>query len=99
MALEFEWDASKARLNARKHGVTFAEGLTVFRDPLARIFDDPEHSGNERRELIIGHSVGQQLVVVAFTERGSRVRPSSARSATTRERQDYEQNTKQAIGI
>jgi hypothetical protein len=93
MALEFEWDASKARGNARKHGVTFAEGLTVFRDPLARIFDDPEHSGTERRELIIGHSVGQHLLVIAFTERGGRIRLIGARPATAVERQDYEQDT------
>jgi hypothetical protein len=99
MALEFEWDPSKARANARKHGVSFAEGLTVFRDPLARIFDDSEHSGTEGRELIIGHSVDQHLVVIAFTERGGRIRLISARPVTTRERQDYEQDTKQAIGI
>ena len=94
MALEFEWDGSKDNRNARKHGVTFAEGLTVFRDPLARIFDDPEHSGIERRELIVGHSVRQRLLVVAFTERDGRVRLISARSTTTREREDYEQSTK-----
>jgi uncharacterized protein len=94
MALEFEWDASKARVNARKHAVTFAEGLSVFRDPLARLFDDPEHSGAERRELIIGHSADQRLLVVAFVERAGRIRLISARPATTREREDYEQDAK-----
>jgi hypothetical protein len=94
MALEFEWDASKARLNARKHRVTFAEGLSVFRDPLARLFDDPEHSGAERRELIIGHSADLRLLVVAFVERAGRIRLISARPATTREREDYEQHAK-----
>jgi uncharacterized DUF497 family protein len=53
MALEFEWDASKAKANATTHGVTFEERLTVFRDPLAKLFDDPDHSGTEPRELII----------------------------------------------
>jgi len=92
MALDFERDASKARVNARKHGVTFAEGLSVFRDPLARIFDDPEHSEVERRELIIGHTAGQRLLVVAFMERAGRIRLISARPATAREREDYEQD-------
>jgi hypothetical protein len=92
MALDFEWDASKARANARKHGVTFAEGLSVFRDPLARIFNDPEHSEAERRELIIGHTADQRLLLVAYTERAGRIRLISARPATTREREDYEQD-------
>ena len=94
MALDFEWDASKARVNARKHGVTFAEGLSVFRDPLARVFDDPTHSEAERRELIIGHSPDQRLLVSAFVERAGRIRLISARPATTGEREDYEQNAK-----
>ena len=66
---EFEWDAAKARENLQKHGVAFEEALTVFADPLARIFDDPDHSESERRELIVGHSAQQGLLVVSFTER------------------------------
>jgi uncharacterized protein len=66
--------------------------LTVFADPLANIFDDPDHSGNERRELIIGHSAGQRLLVVSFTDRGRRTRIVGARQATARERNDYEEN-------
>ena len=54
MALEFEWDASKAKINLTKHGIVFEEGLTVFRDPLAKIFDDPDHSSAETREIIRG---------------------------------------------
>ncbi len=91
MAFEFEWHASKARDNATKHGVTFEEGLTVFRDPLANIFNDPDHSDVECRELIIGHSVMHRLVVVAFTQRSERIRLISARRATPQERRDYEQ--------
>jgi uncharacterized DUF497 family protein len=53
MAPEFEWDAQKAQQNLKKHGVAFEEALTVFGDPLANIFEDPDHSGDERRELII----------------------------------------------
>lgn len=70
MAPEFEWDAQKAAENLKNHGVAFDEALTVFADPLANIFDDPDHSGDERRELIIGHSTEHRLLVV-FTDRGN----------------------------
>lgn len=93
MIPEFEWDAQKAAENLKSHGVAFDEALTVFADPLANIFDDPDHSGHERRELIIGHSAGDHLLVVSFTERDRRTRIISAREATTRERRDYEQNS------
>ena len=61
MSLEFEWDPKKAAANLKKHGVSFGEAITVFADPLARIFDDDEHSSQERREIIIGHSVERSL--------------------------------------
>ena len=92
MALEFEWDASKAKVNLARHGITFEEGLTVFRDPLAKIFDDPDHSGADTREIIIGHSTRLRLLVVGFTERAGRVRLINARAAAARERHDYEQS-------
>ncbi len=92
MSLEFEWDATKAEANIKKHGVGFEEALTVFADPLARIFDDPDHSAEERREIIVGHSAKRQLLIVCFTEREGRIRIISARHSTRRERQDYEQN-------
>jgi uncharacterized protein len=56
MSVGFEWDASKATLNLSKHRVSFDEATTVFDDPLAVIFDDLNHSSNERREIIVGHS-------------------------------------------
>jgi uncharacterized DUF497 family protein len=93
MTPEFEWDAKKANESLKKHGVAFEEALTVFADPLARLFDDPDHSENERRELIIGHSANRRLLVVSFTERESRTRIIGAREATAQERRDYEQNT------
>ena len=93
MTPEFEWDAQKAAENLKNHGVAFDEALTVFADPLANIFDDPDHSGDERRELIIGHSTEQRMLIVCFTDRGPRIRIISARQATTRERRDYEQNS------
>ena len=89
--MDFEYQSSKAEANVRKHDVDFLEASTVFADPLARIFDDPDHSADESREIIVGHSMGQRLLIVSFTERGGRVRIISARAATRRERHDYEQ--------
>jgi uncharacterized DUF497 family protein len=93
MTPEFEWEAEKAAENLKKHGVAFDEALTVFADPLANIFADPDHSGDERRELLIGHSARQRLLLVSFTDRGRRTRIIGARRATARERRDYEQNS------
>ena len=63
MDLKFEWDPKKAASNLSKHGVSFEEGLSVFADPLARIFDDDDHSLAEQREIIIGHSSIDRLPV------------------------------------
>jgi uncharacterized DUF497 family protein len=92
MSLHFEWDPKKAAANLAKHGVSFEEGLTVFSDPLARIFDDEEHSIEEEREIIIGHSTKHRLLLVCFTAREESIRILSVRKATRRERQDYEEN-------
>ncbi|HKY44773.1 MAG TPA: BrnT family toxin [Pyrinomonadaceae bacterium] len=92
MALRFEWDPKKAETNLAKHDVSFNEALTVFADPLARIFPDEEHSVGEVREIIIGHSVRRQLILVNFTGIDHLVRIFSARKATRRERKDYEEN-------
>ena len=94
MAVEFEWDAAKAKANLQKHGVAFDEALTVFADPLARVFDDPDHSVDETRELVIGQSARNRVLVVCFIERDGRVRIINARRATTRERSNHEENTK-----
>ena len=91
MHVRFEWDRHKATINETKHGVSFEEAVPVFNDPLARIFDDPDHSRAEAREIIIGHSKEQRLLVVCFTERGNAVRIFSARKATRAERKDYEE--------
>ncbi len=93
MSLRFEWAKEKAASNIQKHGVSFDEASTVFRDPLAWIFDDEDHSGYEGREIIIGHSMNGRLLVASFIERfGPTVRIISARSATKMERADYEEN-------
>jgi len=92
MGLRFEWDKNKAASNYKKHGVSFEEAQTVFYDPLATIFDDEAHSVDERREIIIGHSTGNRLLLVSFTERApSLIRMISARSATKTECKDYEE--------
>ncbi|QZZ20739.1 MULTISPECIES: BrnT family toxin [Cyanophyceae] len=90
--MKFEWDQSKAASNLKKHGVSFEEAKTVFDNPLAVIFDDEAHSVDEQREIIIGHSRQNRLLLIAFTERSGNVRIISARLATRNEREDYEQN-------
>ena len=90
--VRFEWDAGKAITNLNKHKVSFDEATTIFRDPLAVIFDDEDHSTDEHREIIIGHSLLNRLVLVCFTERQKGVvRIFSARPLTKRERKDYEE--------
>ena len=90
MTIRFQWDPDKAARNASKHGVPFLEAATVFQDPLAFIFDDEEHSVEEYREIIIGHSKGARLLVVAFTERDDVIRIISARRANRKEREGYD---------
>jgi uncharacterized protein len=92
MSLRFEWDAKKAKTNLTKHDVSFEEAVTVFADPLARIFPDEEHSIDEVREIIIGHSARHNLLLVNFTGSDERVRIFSARKVTNLERKDYEEN-------
>ena len=90
--LRFEWDKRKAARNLKKHGVTFDEASTLFSNPLACIFDDEDHSSYEPREIIVGHSVIDRPLVVSFIEKHDGViRIISARLATRREKEDYEQ--------
>ena len=88
----YEWDAKKARANLRKHGVSFDEAASVFLDPLAITFPDPDHSAYEFREITIGHSAGRRIVFLSHTRRGDRTRLISARKATRSERKQYEEN-------
>lgn len=92
MSLAFEWDDKKAKQNVKKHGVSFEEASTVFGDPLARTIPDPSHSEDEDRFVTLGESTRRRLLVVVFTERGDNIRIISARVATRRERQDYEED-------
>lgn len=89
--MELEWNPDKAALNLEKHDVSFQEAATVFNDPLSVTFPDPEHSIGENRYIIIGFSRFGQLLVVAHTDRGEKVRIISARKATRQERRFYEE--------
>ena len=91
MALEFEWDPVKAKLNLKEHGVSFDEATTIFRDTLSITIADPDHSDYEDRFIDIGMSHRRQLLVVAYTERKDNIRIISARRATRAERKNYEE--------
>ncbi len=88
--MEFEWDAGKAASNLSKHGVSFAEAMTVFGDPLEMMIPDPVHSEVEKRFVSVGVSESDRLLVVSYTERDQRIRIISAREAAPRERRQYE---------
>ena len=91
MQYTFEWDAEKARQNVDKHGISFEEAVTAFGDPLSVTISDPDHSDSEDRRLLMGMSRRSRLVVVAFTERGDRLRIITARLASRREKRKYEE--------
>jgi uncharacterized DUF497 family protein len=86
----YEWDATKARSNLRKHKVSFAEAASVFLDQLALSFSGPDRSDEEDREITIGISSRKRALFVSHCERGERIRIISARKATRKERLQYE---------
>ncbi len=89
--MEFEWDASKAEANERKHGASFAEASTVFGDPMELSIYDPDHSESEHRFLSVGRSLNGRLIVVSYTEREQNwIRIISTRKATAAETKRYE---------
>lgn len=87
----YEWDAEKAKRNLRKHRISFEDAATVFLDPLAFTFPDPDHSSGEDREITIGRSSRHRVVFVSHCQRGNRVRIISARKATRGEHKQYEE--------
>ena len=91
LTMKFEWDKNKAEKNLTKHCILFDEAKTVFNDPYFVDFYDPDHSGEEHRYIIIGHSEQRRLLVVSYTERKNVIRLISAREATKREREAYEE--------
>jgi len=64
MEITFEWDATKASLNKKKHSISFDEAKTVFFDEKALVIHDPEHSDNEERFVILGLSAVAHLLIV-----------------------------------
>jgi uncharacterized DUF497 family protein len=90
MALKFEWDENKSKLNLKKHGVDFKEGKTVFNDPFAITIDDPDHSNLEERYIDIGMSSKGRILVVWYAERNDNIRIIGCRKATRFEREQYE---------
>jgi uncharacterized DUF497 family protein len=88
--LKFEWDATKAASNLRKHGVSFDEAVSVFADALALTFADTDHFESEYRSRTYGLSNKKRLLVVIHTERRNHVRLISARKATRYEKSIYE---------
>ena len=94
MDLSFEWDPRKAAENCV--GSTACRSRRRWRSSAIRwpsIFDDPDHSATEPRELIVGHCNRRRLLLISFVQRGDRVRVVSARKATRQERKDYEEGT------
>ena len=91
--MKFEWDENKNKINQRKHGISFDEVTSVFRDAFAIVFDDPDHSENEERFLIIGTSDKRGICLVSHCYRGQDqvIRIISARKATKIERNIYEE--------
>lgn len=89
--IRFAWDPRKASANQRRHRVSFAEAETVFSDENAILLDDPGHSNEEPRYVILGLSERLRILVVshAVRDRGRTIRIISARKATQREREQY----------
>lgn len=88
----FEWDENKAAQNLARHGVSFEEAVTVFGDPLSDTFNDPDHSIDERRFIIIGTSEKGRMLLVAHTDNEYAIRIISARVPTRGEREFYEES-------
>ena len=88
--MEFDWDDDKAEINIVRHGISFLEAASVFDDDLSITFLDPDHSVDEERLIIIGHSNRGRLLFVSQTDRNRRPRIISAREVTRRERKVYE---------
>ena len=89
--IQFAWDSAKASANLRKHGVAFEEAETVFSDDLALLIDDPDHSDEEDRFVLLGLSAVPRILAVVHAYRSApdTIRIISARKATKAERMIY----------
>lgn len=88
--MEFTWDNTKAASNLRKRGVSFLEAGTVFDDPFAITYDDPDHSDEEDRFITLGFSKQNRLLIVSHTAHAGLTRLISARQAVRQEKSLYE---------
>jgi uncharacterized DUF497 family protein len=91
--LRFDWDERKNRANRTKHGIWFEEAQSVFDDPRARLFHDPEHSEEEERFILLGMSFAVRVLIVihCYREQEQVVRIISARKAARKEARFYEE--------
>ena len=89
--MHFEWDENKNRINIKKHGISFSEACSVFYDENAVLFDDPDHSDDEERFILIGISENEKLCLVChcYRESDKVIRIISARKATKKESIEY----------
>jgi uncharacterized DUF497 family protein len=89
--LSFEWDPRKNAANQRKHGISFEVATTVFADDQALLINDPEHSSDEERFILLGMSAALRALVVChcYREGQDLIRIISARKATRKERSTY----------
>lgn len=89
--LRFEWDPRKALANERKHGISFEEAKTTFSDEFGCLIDDPDHSGDENRFLLLGLSARLRAITVShcFRQADDVIRIISARKATKKEQLIY----------
>ena len=89
--LRFDWDPNKAKTNIEKHGISFEEATTVFADEQAVLFDDPDHSEDENRSILLGFSAMAKMLIVChcLREEGNVIRIISARKATKTEEKQY----------
>jgi uncharacterized DUF497 family protein len=91
MTIRFEWDPKKATSNEKKHGVSFEEARTVFFDENAKLIEDPDHSEDEDRFVLLGISSTLRVMVVChcYREQGNLIRIISARKASAHESKQY----------
>lgn len=91
--IKFEWDEKKNEINKKKHGLSFEEAREVFGDENAILFDDPDHSLEEDRFLIIGSIKSLKICIVShcYRDNNNVIRLISARTATKNEKRIYEE--------
>jgi uncharacterized DUF497 family protein len=92
LAINFEWNDKKAKSNFIKHNISFEEASTAFGDDLSITIEDPLHSDNENRLILIGKSSNNKTLIVVHIEQTDSIRIISARKATKKEQKIYEES-------